>query len=227
VKKNTILLSFVFGGLFLITIPALSYAGVGGPHLWLSTDPAQFDEGGVDYVYTSSDPWIADSYVPGQTPFTMYLYDSVNNVKFADALNIGLLVTIHNGESGSVKIKDEFNVTTTLSVFNYTDFETYYGGGNHGVYPPSDGVFAIYRPSSVINLSSNSTGKKYTWFEIESISFSQVHFDAFSDNGYYNPASHDVTGGAKTTPEPSTIALLGIGLFGLFGARRKRGGSDV
>ncbi|MEW6074731.1 MAG: PEP-CTERM sorting domain-containing protein [Candidatus Omnitrophota bacterium] len=221
-NKKTTLLSLLFAGLLLLAMPALSYAGVGGPHLWLSTDPAQFDEGGAGYVYDSSDPWKADSYVPEQVPFTMYLYNSLNNGKFPDALNIGLLVTIHNGEAGSVNIKDEFGVTTTLSVFNLTDFETYYGGGNHGVYAPHDGVFAIYHPSSVINLSSNSTGKKYTSFEIEGISFSQVHFDAFSDNGYYNPASHDVTDRTKT-PEPSTIALLGIGLFGLFGARKKRG----
>ena len=50
----------------------------------------------------------------------------------------------------------------------------------------------------------------FTSFEISWEGFTQVHFDAFSINGYWNPPSHDVTGGV--VPEPATVLLLGAGL---------------
>ncbi len=191
------------------------------PHLWLSTDPNTFDEGGTGYVGKSLDPWLNESYHVSQSPFTMYLYNALQNGNNPDAMDIGLIVVVHDGEAGSVSITDEFGNTTTLTSFTGTDVGPYYGGGNHGVYLPHDGVFAIYHPSQQIDLSSDdpdSEEKKWTSFVIATSSFSQVHFDAFSSNGFYNPASHDVT----VSPEPASAFLLAVGLFGMKTLKSKR-----
>lgn len=207
--------------ILLMFFAAKAYAQAGGPHLWLSTDPANFNEGGVNYVGSSTNPWMADSYNAGAGPFRMYLYNAVNNVNAEAATNVGLLVAIHSGDSGVVEIKDSSGIPTLIPMFTYIDINPYYGGGYHGVYQNlnsatneggGDAVFALYTTN--ITLASNQS----TYFDITTNGFREVHFDAFSSNGYYNPPSHDVT----TTPEPATLLLLGMGLVGLIGLRKKK-----
>jgi len=196
----------------LIMCTSSAYAGVGGPHLWLSTDPNNFNEGGVGYIGSSSDPWMTDSYLLNNGA-RLYLY---NASKTYDATNVALMVAIHSYESGWVSIKDEFGNTTLISSFPETDITPYYGGGNHGVYEPHDGIFAVYYPSQTINLAPQT----YTYFNIYKgpAELTQVHFDAFSENGFYNPASHDAT----MTPEPATLSLVWLGLLGFGVVRRKK-----
>ncbi|MCD6287893.1 MAG: PEP-CTERM sorting domain-containing protein, partial [Candidatus Hydrogenedentes bacterium] len=52
----------------------------------------------------------------------------------------------------------------------------------------------------------------FTSFDISWEGFSQIHIDTFSTNGYYNPASHDATGGDDSVPEPATAVMMGGGL---------------
>lgn len=222
-------LSFLFVLAAVILLSADVYAsGTGGPHLWLSTDSNNFDEGGVGYVDSVSG-WQRESYVSNNMPFTMYLYNAAPANK-GTAYDIGLIVAVHKGDiNGSITIADAFGAEQTLT---YSDFTTNdpYPGGSHGVYN-SNGVFAVLKPSHQINLTTDSTGhadttsaaSSWTQFIVKSSSFSDFHFDAKSTGNsggqFYNPASHDVTwggeGSAPPAPEPATLSFLGLGLFGL------------
>ncbi len=177
-----------------------------GPHLWLSTDPNAFDEGGLGYV-EGGNGWSTDSYVTDD-PFTLYVYHPTGE----PAVDIGLMIAVHDGETGSVTV--DGNV---ISSFPLVDFTLYYGGGNHGVYIPHDGVFATYETEIDLLADTNNSpsvagalADSWTSFDIELEGFSQIHIDAFSTNGFWNPPSHDVT--TRVVPEPATMVLMGTGL---------------
>ena len=213
----------------MMLLAGSAYASGGGPHLWLSADPNQFDKGGVGYV-GSSTGWMNKSYVSKNMPLTMYLYNAASKKK-GTAEDIGLIVVVHKGDkNGSITIEDAFGVDHTL---NYSDFTTLnpYPGNDHGVYD-SDGVYAVLKPSKEIDLTTDkskdedtsSDASSWTKFVVKSSSFSEVHFDAVSSNAFYNPASHDIDlcGRGDPAPEPATMSLLGLGLFGLIGLKRKK-----
>ncbi|MDD5136045.1 MAG: PEP-CTERM sorting domain-containing protein [Candidatus Omnitrophica bacterium] len=214
-----------------------SYAcGCDSGGLWLSTDPNHFAAGGVGYVTNSSNDWEYKSYCTENLPFTMYLYNETSSCYGGTAKDIGLIVAVHKGETnGSITIADAFGVETTL---HYSDFSTYdpYPGYDHGVYD-NDGVFAVLKPSTRIDLTTDytnhenttSTSSSWTDFVVKSSSFSEVHFDAKSTgwcgDTLYTGSCNDVTlcgpGGFGTVPEPATLSFLGLGLFGLMNFKRK------
>ncbi|MBI4683817.1 MAG: PEP-CTERM sorting domain-containing protein [Nitrospirae bacterium] len=185
----------------------------GGPHLWLSTDPATFDEGGTGYIGNVGDSWLNDSYVTVNNPFDLYIYNASKSKKATD---IQLLIAIHAGESGTVTVDG-----TDYSLFTGTTLPSQYGGGNHGVYDdPSgthDGRYVI------ANLGFDLNPKRSNSASISWTGFSEVHFDVFSSNCFWNPPSHDATSqGGTPVPEPGTLLLLGSGLLGL-GIYSRRG----
>ena len=200
---------------FLVTLglavafstPSISWADpLGGPHLWLSTDSATFDEGGTGYFENNSDPWITDSYLTNSNLFTLYIY---NASKRGTATDIQLMLAVHAGENGFITVGG-----TTYTSFSDILLPSEYGGGSHGIYndPLPNGHDGRYTlTTSLGNLSPlSSTSVDVTWS-----GFSQIHLDIFSSNGFYNPASHDATGGMKPVPEPGAFLLLGSGLIGI------------
>lgn len=67
-------------------------------------------------------------------------------------------------------------------------------------------------------------------YTVDVTGYSWVHFDAFDhiivgkNNAQYRfaPFSHDAEGGGSPIPEPGTLSLLGLGLLGVLGFRKRK-----
>ena len=200
----------------LCLLPVYSWAkAVGGADLLLSIDPAMFDKGGSGYVKGVADPWLKNSYVTSASSFELFVFSDEkakvkkNNSSNDIATDINLLVTVHAGETGQVTVGG-----ISYTAFSNTTLPAEYGGGSHGIYAPDDGYFMI------APLGFDLGAQQWQSVEIQWDGFTEVHFDAFSLNGFYNSPKNDVTG---VVPVPSSIVLFGAGLVCLVGlGRRKR-----
>jgi len=187
----------------------------GGPHLWLSTDPVQPDEGGTGYVGDIGDPWFNDSYFTIDNPFNLYIYNAKKNG--GPATDIQLLVAVHSAETGMGNMVNVEGID--YNNFTGTVLPPEYGSGNHGIYDDPEGTHdGRY---TVVPLGFDLLPLELKEITLSYEGFSIIHVDVFSSNGYWNPPSHDVTADPPTIPEPSTVSLLCIGIAGLFAARKK------
>ena len=209
--------------LLVLTCPIASWSTTySGPHLWLSTDPSEMDEGGDGWVDDVGDPWLNQSYLTPDNPFDLYIYSAKKDAVPAE--DITLLLTILETEigiGGTISVTDPLtSTTTTYSVFDGVDLTTTgystAGGPNHGVYEPPEAHLGRF---AIASLGFDLSAQEMRSVEIAYTEFSQIHIDVFSSNGFYNPPSHDATG---VIPEPGTIMLLGSGLMGVAAYRRKR-----
>ena len=209
--RNKISVILLLVGMMFLFSSTANAAKVGGPHLWMAASDGA-------YVMDSPDPWQQDSWIVGASTFDLYIYNASHHY---DAEDISLMVAVHQGETGSIMVNG--TEITTLTPWR-TDITAsppspQYNAGSHGVYEPSgDATFYIFNLGGFIEARSPGGMLDYMTVGIEWSGFSQVHFDVYSANGFYNPPSHDVT----AVPEPATMLLLGTGLVGLVGLKRRK-----
>lgn len=219
----------------LCLLAVSSAMAVPGLQIYIDAPDATYDMDSQTWVTASSnfDVWVVASHLNKQKNGTLY--------------DIGLAIALGadvDAGSGSIDITPEGGSTT-----NYTGLGGA-TGFQWGTPPTSDPLpgHGIYPANYVVvPVADQTPTDESEWIAVQdyipgsdggtdihgfiykfnvSTSYASVHFDAF---GFYDdefgkrtfaPFSHD--GEMNVVPEPTTMVLLGFGLFGAGIARRKK-----
>lgn len=190
---------------------------------------------GSNYVGTDSDPWVNESWFTENSTFELWVIVANSDVK-----DLNIVFAVPECQEGSITISSK---TAGFLGGYYDNFITgtpAIGNKKNGdlVYMPAHGVFpACYATHYIGDVSvgddivddmvdgeGSKTGKIIK-FDFSKTGFDKVHFDVFGYNGPVAPFSHDAEDGPlenKCTPEPGTMALVGLGIAGIVGLRKKR-----
>ncbi len=140
-----------------------------------------------------------------------------------------MVIAVPEGETGYVTVTPFGGLTYTYTSSSHFSNGTPGSLPPHGIYDTDYALHAVgdmiigLDPDQVYNMVDDpdhndpKDGKIFK-FHVERDGFTSVHFDAYGDGGVFAPFSHD----ASVAPEPATLALLGIGLFGFGAFRRKK-----
>jgi hypothetical protein len=207
-----------------------------GAHLWLELDPG-------DYFYSHPDPWIEDSWVylatyiaDGVYPATLTVMNRGRNIADTSLL-IAIPDTTTSAMFASFQVSGGAGgvATYVLSDFDREDYNPYvhdstlsgspiitpyrqYGGGSHGVYPPSgNAIWATYYVGPIASKGSVALQVTLTLGPSPDESF-KVHFDAYSldhpisgdELQYWTPPSHDSTIAAAAVAEDFSADVVDV-----------------
>ena len=201
------------------------------------------------YIEGSTYDTVTETWLTNSSSFTLWVMGNVSGK--GEILDVRLAVAYDSSESGSVDftVADPstpspsapalFSDSSTIGYYPITGVKEDKDGNkyneylqSHGIYGPgvdwevyklgdftlTDSPIGNYTPDDCPDGSCEyPESGQINAYTVDVSGYTWVHFDAYGYNGPVAPFSHD----AGMTPEPATMLLLGSGLLGLFGLRRR------